>query len=56
MGFAPGLVAFAADFVRRATFRVTAFFVFVLAVFIFDFDATRLFLAREAFFFVMSLR
>jgi hypothetical protein len=55
-GFAPGLFAFAADFVRRATFGATAFFAFVLAIFGFAFDATRLFLAREAVFFVMSLR
>jgi hypothetical protein len=55
-GFAPGLFAFAADFVRRVIFRATAFFAFVLAVFSLDFDATRRFLAREAVFFVMSLR
>ena len=54
--FARGLFALPADLVRRPTFRALTFFAFVLAVFGFAFDATRLFLERDAVFFVMSLR
>lgn len=51
--FARGLFALAADFVRRATFRASAFFAFLLGL---AFDAARLFLTRDAVFFVMRLR